>query len=199
LSETSPKRLPLRWLTLAEIVGVVALVIAGLGYWDSHRERIQEEKERSAAVRQHDAESRAASRKPTFLMTGVVESSGERIRLASVHPDQVIQTQSVWFPKAIHAGVIETTGNPRLETGWIEEGLRKAAGKSKQGRLPVAVMTVFIEDGQTKTDTAIYQLAYSLHDRVLRPAKVQLDGLSLARQGVAGDAQAATDSLWAAR
>ncbi|MDB5456033.1 MAG: hypothetical protein JWP92_1618, partial [Caulobacter sp.] len=41
MSETSRKRLPLRWLTLAELVGVAALVIAGLGFWDSHRERVQ--------------------------------------------------------------------------------------------------------------------------------------------------------------
>ena len=48
--ETPPKkRLPLRWLTLAEIVGLAALVIAGLGYWDSHRERLQQDHERATA------------------------------------------------------------------------------------------------------------------------------------------------------
>jgi hypothetical protein len=89
------------------------------------------------------------------------------------------------------------TGNPRLEVGWVEEGLRKA--KTKEGRVPVGVLTVFIEDGQTKTDRAVYQVGYSLHSRTLRKAKVELDGLSLARRGVTGDLQAAADTLWAAR
>jgi hypothetical protein len=196
LSET--KRPRFRWLTLAECVGIAALVIAGLGFWDSHRERAQEGQARAAAAAERQAELKAGALKQTFLMTGTPDGAGEKIRLASVHPDQVIQTQTVWFPAAIRADSVETTGNPRLEAGWIEGGLRKAAGKSKQGRMPVGVLTVFIEDGQTKTDRAIYQLGYSLHSRVLRGDKVELEGLSLGRRGVAGDLQAATDAAWSA-
>ena len=190
MSETPRRKLPVRWLTLAEGVGVLALVIAGLGYWDAHRERTERDRDRAAAAQEHQARS-------TFLMTGTLESSGDRLRLASVRPEQVIQTQTVWFPTAIRAGSIETTGNPRLEAGWIEDGVRKAAGKSKQGRTPVAVQTVFIEDGQVKTDRAIYQLAYSLHPRLLRGEKVTLEGLSLSRRNVPGDLQATADGLWA--
>ena len=50
MSNAPRKRLPLRWLTLAEIVGVAALAIAGLGYWDSHRERRQQDRERAQAI-----------------------------------------------------------------------------------------------------------------------------------------------------
>jgi hypothetical protein len=184
---------------LAETVGIAALSIAGLSYWDAHRERSQADRERAQAVSERQAQARAGALKQTFLMTGTADNEGDRVRLASVHPEQVIQTQTVWFPAAIRAASVETTGNPRLEAGWIEAGLRKAAGKSKQGRVPVGVLTVFIEDGQTKTDRAVYQLGYSLHPRALRPDKVELEGLSLARRGVAGDLQAAADTLWAAR
>lgn len=197
MSETPRKRLPLRWLSLAEIVGVVAVVVAVLGYWDSHRERTQEAREKALAARERQVEVRAAALKQTFLMTGAAESSGERIRLASLRPEQVIQTQTVWFPKAVRADSLETTGNPRLEAGWIEEGLRRA--KSKTGRVPVGVLTVFFEDGQTKTDRAVYWVGYSLKSRTLRGDKLELEGLSLARRGVAGDLQAAADNLWAAR
>ena len=192
MSETSRKRLPLRWLTLGEWVGVAAVVLAALGYWDSHRER-------AAAAREHQAEVQASALKLKFLMTGTVDGSGDRVRLVSANPAQVIQTQTVWFPKPVRADSVETTGNPRLEAGWIEDGLRKTAGKSKHGRLPVAVQTVFIEDGQTRTDRAVYELGYSLHPRVLRSDRVELEGLSLARHGVAGDMQAAAGSLWPAR
>lgn len=197
LSDTPRKRLPLRWLSLAEIVGVVAVVVAVLGYWDSHRERTQESREKALAARERQVEARANALRQSFLMTGTLEGSGDRIRLSSQRPEQVIQTQTIWFPKAVRAAPVETTGNPRLEVGWVEDGLRKA--KTRSGRVPVGVLTVFIEDGLTKTDRAVYQVGYSLHPRTLRKAEVDLDGLSLARRGVTGDLQAAADNLWAAR
>jgi len=129
-------------------------------------------------------------------MTGAAGNGGDVVRLSSVHPEQVIQTQTVWFPHAIRAGSVETTGNPRVEAGWVQDGLRKAAGKDRSGRVPVGVQTVFIEDGQTKTDRAVYQLGYSLHPRLLLGERVELEGLSLARRAVAGDLQAAADQLW---
>ena len=187
MTETTRKRLPLRWLTVGEWVGVGALLLAGLGYWDTHRER-------AATEREHQAELRAGALKMSFLMTGTPDHDGGQVRLASVHPEQVIQTQTVWFPRAIRGDSVETTGDPRLEAGWIEEGLRKAP--AKHGRVPVGVQTVFIEDGQTKTDRALYQLGYSLHPRVLRADKVELEGLSLSRRGVAGDLQGAADKAW---
>jgi hypothetical protein len=135
-------------------------------------------------------------------MLGTPDKDGEKVRLSTVHAEQVIQTQTLWFPADIRADSVETTGNPRLEAGWIEDGLRKAVGKAggkpKRGRLPVGIVTVFIEDGQTRTDRAIYQLGYSLHPRVLLGAKVELEGLTLARRGVAGDLQAAVNAQWAA-
>jgi len=197
MNETTRKRLPFRWLTLGEIVGVLAVVIAALGLWENHREHVE-------AAREHAAEIAAGALKDTFLMTGALSHGGEVVRLTSVHPDQVIQTQTVWFPAQIRGDSVETTGNPRLEAGWIEDGVRKAAskseaGKAKAGRVPVGVQTVYIEDGETKTDNAVYELAYSLHPRLLLGDKVELEGLSLARRGVTGSLQRTVDDSWAAK
>lgn len=197
MSDRPPKRLPVRWLTLAEIVGVVALVIAGLGYWDSHRQTNAGEIERAEAAAERRAEQRAAALKRTFLMTGAPDRDGSRVQLTSANAEQVIQTQTVWFPADVRKDEIETTGAPRLEAAWVEDGLRKA--KAKRGRVPVGVLTIYIEDGQTKTDRSIYQLGYSIHPRTLRSDRVELEGLSLARRGVDGDLQAAAGALWAAR
>ena len=90
MSEKPKKRLPIRWLSLAEIVGLAALVIAGLGYWDTHRERTLTEKERAAEAQEKKAEAKAGALKLAFLMTGSPEADGARLRLASVHPEQVI-------------------------------------------------------------------------------------------------------------
>ena len=195
------KRLPLRWLTLAELVGIAAVAIAALGYWDSHRERALTERERAAEAQEKRAEAKAGALKLSFLMTGSPEGSGDRLRLASVHPEQVIQTQAISFPSEIVGDAVQTTGNPRIEAGWLEGGLTKAeharGGKQHKGRLPVGIVTVFIEDGQTKTDRAIYLVGYSAHPRVLRSDKVELEGLSLLRRGVGEDVQGAVDAAWA--
>jgi hypothetical protein len=199
------KRLPLRWLTLAEFVGIVAVAIAALGYWDSHRERTQAEREKAAAEREHRAEAKAQAQagalKLTFLMTGTPEGSGERVRLAAVHAEQVIQTQALTFPGEVRGDAVQTTGNPRIEAGWLEGGLEKALHahgvKATHGRVPVGIETAFIEDGQPKIDHAVYLLGYSLHPRMLRSAKVELEGLSLLRRGVGEDMQKAVDAAWA--
>ncbi len=195
------RRLPLRWLSLAEFVGIVAVAIAALGYWDSHRERAQTDRERAAAEQEKKAEAKAGALKLSFLMTGTPEGAGDQLRLATVHPEQVIQTQAVTFPSDVRGEAVQTTGNPRIEAGWFEGGLDRAlharGSKQHQGRLPVGVVTVFIEDGQPKTDRALYLVGYSLHSRVLRSDKVELEGLSLVRRGVGEDMQAAVDGLWA--
>jgi hypothetical protein len=200
MSEKPGKRLPIRWLSLAELVGIAALVIAGLGYWDTHRERTLTEKERAAEAQEKRAEAKAGALKLAFLMTGSPEGGGDRLRLASVHPEQVIQTQSVSFPSEVSGDAAETTGNPRIEAGWIEGGLSRAeharGAKKAHGRLPVGVVTVFIEDGQTRTDRSIYLLGYSAHPRMLRADKIELEGLSLLQRGVGENLQAAVDGVW---
>jgi hypothetical protein len=194
------RRLPLRWLSLAELVGIIAVAIAALGYWDTHRERAQTDRERVAEAREKQAEAKAGVLKLTFLMTGAPESGGERLRLTTVHSEQVIQTQAVTFPSEIRGDAVQTTGNPRIDAGWFEDGLGKAlharGDKRHQGRMPVGVATSFIEDGQEKTDQAIYLIGYSTHPRVLRADKVEMEGLSLVRRGAAGDLQAAVDAIW---
>jgi len=190
----------LRFLTLAELVGIAAVIIAALGYWDSHRDRAQTAQERAAEAREKQAEAREGALKLSFLMTGSPQGGGDSLRLASVHPEQVIQNQTISFPSEIRGEAVQTTGNSRIEAGWIEGGLTKAEharnDKQHHGRLPVGIATTFIEDGQTKTDTALYQLGYASHPRMLRSDKVELEGLSLIRRGVGGDMQAAVDTVW---
>ena len=203
MSDPPRKRLPLRWLTLAEIVGVAALVLAGLGYWDSHREhaleqseRAQADRDRAAEAKAREAEQKASVLKQTFLMTAAPDSSGDRLRLTAAHAEQVVQTQTLWFPSVIRADSIETTGNPRIQADWVADGARKAAAKSQHGRIPVAILTTFIEDGDTKTDRAVYLMGYTLHGRLLGGPRVELEGLSLSHRDVQGDLQAAADQMW---
>jgi hypothetical protein len=180
--------LKLRALTLAEIVGVIALGIAALTWWDGHRERQETEKQR-----QEEAQAKAG--KSVFLVKAQAAKDGERLNLTSVHSEQVIQTQTLWFPKDVRADKVELTGDARLDADLIADGVRKV--KAESGRVPVVVETTFIQDGQTKTDDAIYSLAYSLHHRLLLPDQVRLKGLALAKHEVKGQPQDAADKIWA--
>jgi hypothetical protein len=198
------KKLPLRWLTLAEVVGIAALALAGLGYWDSHREHQQQDRERAVAVRdkkaaeaeQSKARAEAAqedSLRHALLLTGVA-ANGE-LRLQPTRPEQVIQTQTLWFPSDVREASVATTGSPRIEAGWIEGKLRRAA-KPEDHRLPVVIETTFIEDGQRRTDRSLYEVGFSLHGRLVGGAKVEFEGLSLSQHDIKDDPRAAVNAAW---
>jgi hypothetical protein len=180
------------------VVGLAALVVAAAGWWDSHREHLREDQDRAAAVRSQAADAKRAALRESFLLTASGDT--ERLRLAPAHGEQVIQTQTLVFPTAVRKDPIETTGNPRIERRWFDGGLKDAHALPKddaEARLPIGVETTYVEAGETRTDRAIYWVAYSAKHRMLRGSQVQLDGLSLARRGVTGDLQAAVDAVWA--
>jgi hypothetical protein len=203
--DPSPKkRLSLRKPSLTETVGVAALLIAALGYWDSHRERVQQDRERAAAESAQRAAEAAKGRaqaqaaqqealRHAMLLTGT-PANGE-LRLQSARPEQVIQTQTLWFPVQVRADSVATTGNPRIEARWVEDRLRRAA-KPGDHQLPVAIETSFIEDGQTRVDRSLYVIGFSLHGRLVGGPKVEFEGLSLSRHDVKGDPQAAVNANW---
>ncbi len=110
----------------------------------------------------------------------------------------MIQTQILWFPAEVRPDSVMTTGNPRIEARWVEDKLRRAA-KPGDRRLPVAIETSFIEDGQMRTDRAVYMIGFSLHGRLVGGPRVEFEGLSLARRGVDGDLQAAANGYWIGR
>lgn len=195
MSEPRPRKLPLRWLTLAELVGILALVVAALGWWDNHREKQSQDQERAAEEKAKAAEARREVLKSSFLLTGDLRDDGERIRLAPARPDQVIQTQTLVFPSQIRTDRIETTGNPRLDRGWIEDGLKRA-GREGAVRVPVGIETTYVDGGDLKTDRSIYVVGATVKPRMLRGALVKLEGLSISRRGVAGDLRAAVDAAW---
>ena len=185
-SETpTEKRRRLRWITLAELIGVLALLISAAGYWDSHRERVQ-------------AGTAPKARAAPLLLTGKADGTGETLALTA-HGDAVVQTQSLSFPTSVRADAVETTGNPRIEASWFVEGLRKAL-PDREGsgpRLPVGIVTTYVNGDETRTDAAIYDVGYSLHDRLLRGRAVQLEGLTLVRRVPAASLRAAVDARWA--
>ncbi len=140
----------------------------------------------------------------TLILRGVPDKDGEVLAI-SAPTDQAIQSQSVTFPTALDLDSIETT-NPRIEADWFDGALRKArkaAGQRDEDagdeRLPVAVTTRYVADGEIITDVSLYDVGYAVKDRFLRGGVVRLRGLSFIGRTRADAAQARVDSLWQTR
>jgi hypothetical protein len=188
----TPKRRQGFWLTAGEIVGVLALVIAGLNLWESHQQHAEESRR---------AESSAVAQ-AAFVAVGEADRDGRRIAISPLKGLQAIQTQRYLFPRDLAASPKEiSAARPQIDVDWISEGLRAAlqaahvrgAGES---HVPVAIETTYVEDGDERTDVSLYRIGYAWKPRLFGGQQIRLQGLALVRRSVAGDAQHLVDSRW---
>ncbi|WP_114951151.1 hypothetical protein [Sphingosinicella terrae] len=187
-----------RWLTLAEILGVTAVVISGLTLWNNYQQRTAEETERVEAREK----SRAASR--TLLLRGVPDRTGSRLSLAPADAAQTVQTQTIAFPAALEVALVETVSDARIEAAWFRRPLVRAADDAGRQRgdlrLPVAITTRFFSGGSVHEDVAIYDVGYRIEEGgLLNGDDVRLRGLSRVESVAPAQAQARLDALWHAR
>ncbi|WP_404337680.1 hypothetical protein AB2M62_02980 [Sphingomonas sp. MMS12-HWE2-04] len=186
-----------RWITLGEVLAVIAVLISGLTLWNSWSERSD-----SAAVKTADAQ-RATTRAATLVL--VAADAGERkLALKPVSAEQSVQSQKIAFPTSLGAPPAETTGEPRIEAEWFERGLKKARERADlpdnsrgDERLPVVITTRFLVDGEPHEDVALYDIGYTISGRLIAGHSVTLRGLSLVSHVKSGDAQATLDARWA--
>ncbi len=189
-----PKRRGRFWLNVGEAAAVIAVLIAGLNYWDSRRDRGQAAHEAAKAAQAHAA----------IVLRGEAEAGGRRIMLAAVSPGQVIQSQRYYFPRAVLDHAMEVSAaRPQIDLAWIEGGLghalevAHAKGDGEAG-VPVAIVTTFVEDGDTRTDRSLYRIGYAWRGRLLLGRRLVLQGIALEHRGVSGDLAALADRHWTA-
>jgi hypothetical protein len=186
-----------RWVTLGEALAVIAVIISALTLWNNWSERSESEAAKSAAAR------RASVRAATLVLTAT--PSGEReLILKPASAGQSVQSQTLFFPTPLHAAPAETTGEPRIEAEWFERALTNAREKAglpddSRGdeRLPVAITTRFLVDGEAHEDVALYDIGYTISGRLLGGHNVTLRGLSFVSRVKSGQAQAMVDARWA--
>jgi hypothetical protein len=190
-----------RWITLAEILGVAAVLISGLTLWNSYRERTGAEADKAAARQEASAEARI------LLLRANADRDGERLTLAPADNGQTIQSQTIDFPGPLGVASVETVSDPRIEAGWFERALLRAredqegesANRGDQ-RLPVAITTLFFSGGAMHRDSAIYDIGYRIDEGgLLGGHKVRLRGVSRVETVAPRTAQARLDAVWRAR
>jgi hypothetical protein len=189
-----------RWLNLGEIVAILAVLISGLTFWNSYRERTNTEAE-------HASESaRSAKKATTLILKAVPDQDGRTLALAPRADEQAIQSQTIYFPAKLGLSPAETSSDTRIEKGWFESALvsaRRAAGAADSpgdARLPVLVETHYLIDGDPHVDRAIYEVGYATSHSLLGGTDVHLRGLS--RTGAVENVdvgQKRLDALWATR
>jgi hypothetical protein len=186
-----------RWITLGEILAVIAVLISGLTLWNSYSERSATEAERQEAKKRDSARSQALVLK--------AEGGRKRLAMSALDPAQAIQSQTISFPSPLGMKRIETLIEPRIEAGWIKDAAKKAreskaAGKpSGDSRMPIAISTRFVSGGETYSDVSIYDVGYRREGNLLGGSEVDLLGLSLVERVSGGNAQARLDSIWRER
>lgn len=187
-----------RWITLGEILAVIAVVISGLTLWNSWSERSDSKAEQSADAR------RASARAATLVLVAA-DAGKHSLALKPASADQSVQSQKLTFPSALGAAPAQTTGEPRIEASWFERPLEKAREAAKlpdnsrgDERLPVVITTRFLVDGEPHEDVAIYDVGYTISGRLLGGHSVALRGISFVSRVKGDAAQAKLDARWKA-
>jgi hypothetical protein len=197
-SERAARQRRLRWLTLAEILGVAALLISALTLWNSYAERRQDQ-----AAKRAD-QSQASARAHRLILRAKPDKDGSRLELSAAD-DQVIQGQTIAFPRALGLDPVDST-DPRIEARWFADGLKRAlrdAGEKDKprgdARLPVAITTRYTVDGDMAEDVTLYDVGYVTDSSFLGGTAIRLHGLSLVGHADEKLAPARLDALWKAR
>ena len=198
--EVEAARVRRRWITLAEVLGVIAVLISGLTLWNSYQQRSSDEADKAAARSEASAEAR------TLLLRATPDRDGRTLTLAPAAEGQTIQNQTIAFPTALDVAAVDTVSEPRIEAGWFEQALlhaREAAGRGESRgdeRFPVAITTAFFSGGAMHRDSAIYDVGYRVEGGGLFGGhKVRMRGISRVGSVPERALRERLDLLWRSR
>jgi hypothetical protein len=173
-----------RWIGLAELVGVAALLVSVAGLWLSWSDR------------QADQADKAKTSAEASLVTFTASGSGDTLNLSD--DAHRIQEITVTFPPALGVDAQTGVSPPKIELAELGKALRAATDggpDNRSGRVPVLITAIWWDGDTKRTDKAIYQVPWRTWGRLGRDRGVALEGASLAERG--GSA-ARLDSLWKA-
>jgi hypothetical protein len=181
------------WIGVGEAAAVIAVIIAGLNYWDAHREHADQ-------ARREAAQAQQAGLAQALVLTATPQDGGRRLSLKPADSGQVIQSQRYLFPTTVldHPTDVAAAA-PAIEVGWIAAGLSKALDARRargegRGQVPVGVVTTYLANGAPHEDRAVYLVGYAWKGRLFGGRAITLQGVAFVRR--AGDLQAAVDHAW---
>ena len=135
-----------RGLGVAEGIGVVAVIISGLGLWNSWR---GDDKPGPTEV----VEKKAAV---PLVLRGTVEEDGRRLVIAPVEASHALDSLTFVFASG---ETIETGSNGAISAGDVQGSLPDKAEKI-DGRIVATVTARFVEAGQEREAKRRYAIRY---------------------------------------
>jgi len=148
MSETpEQRRRRLRWLTLGEIIAVIAVAISALGLWKSWKSEDQP----TTVVEQ---------RQPIALaLRGKAQDDGRKLEITPVEQSHALQSLTINLPGAASALNIGSDGE--LAARDVEEAVAKNADRDKgTHRLRVRIQADYVEAGAERQASHDYVLTY---------------------------------------
>ena len=178
-----------RWVTLAEVLAVAGVVIAGLTLWNNWAERRDE-----AAARTAEQAEQAHAAAIVSLVATPVDGGAA---LALKDPEHRIQSMDFAFPAELDIPVHNIVVDTRIEGDWFADkllDLTDGGSDEIEGRLPVLVTSEYWSGDQHRTDAAIYDIVWQTEGRLLRGRTLRLKGLVLRART---SSPARLNALWA--
>ena len=169
------RRRRLRWLTLGELIAVIAVAISALGLWKGW----------------HEEGDKPVVSTPTqasvpLTLRGVVKKEGRSLLVEPVEAGHALDGATVSFGST----KVEFAGDAQLDAGDFERAVEgsDAAKGEKPGdglhRLPLRIDARYVEAGQTRRSAANYALVYRWEEGGLFGGRsLRLVGLSLISRG----------------
>ena len=141
------RRRRLRWLTLGEILAVVAVAISALGLWKSWNSD-----DRPTTV--------VEQRRPIALtLRGKAEADGRTLAITPVEQSHALQSLAIKPPGA--ASTISIGSDGELAANDLEDAVGKSADRDKgTHRVRVRIQADYVEAGATRHATQDYVLTY---------------------------------------
>ena len=166
--DTAEKARHRRRIALAEAIGLAALVISGLGLWNSWRNG----EDRPAVVVDR------ASKPIPLVLRGTVVDEGKAIRLVPLEDGHALDTLRL-AAASPGKGNAEFGSEPMLSAAMVETWLPADAKREGGGSLPLNAVVRYVETGETRTATQRYRVSYKWKDGGLFGGKsVRLTGFS---------------------
>lgn len=135
-----------KWVTLGEIIALLALVVSGLGLWNSW----QDSKTGPAEV----IEKKGAV---ALVLRGRVEDDGKRMAIAPVEQSHALDSLALAFPNG-KSVLLGSDGD--LSARDVEGALGDSADRKGSGSVRVAVDARYVEAGAERRSKRNYLIRY---------------------------------------
>ena len=148
MSETpEQRRRRLRWLTLGEVLAVVAVAISALGLWKTWD---GDQRPTTTVVEQ---------RRPIALtLRGKAADDGRTLEISAVEQTHALQSLTIALPGK---PAIDVGSDGQLAAGDVEAALGKTAEHARGTlRQPVRIKADYVEAGEMRHASGKYVLAY---------------------------------------